>query len=222
MSAVYRLVKYAVSAHEERDAAKAASIPPGFYGNFPSSLGLYYLGDGQDYKSLRFYLGTLDQPAEKLYALTYHEAYGFRQMTLYSTLEFKPPVLAIAANEKRVSGNGLLTLPPLAEGQGHTFDERLKYNLRNNTHSFSAMIDRRAETFEWREDKQLKPKIRRLVRFAGNEVETVALWREGSVPNRQGRLATFEFLGSGATGELGARWALMAVVSVLRVCQSHG
>lgn len=47
----------------------------------------------------------------------------------------------------------------------------------------------------------------------------MATWTEGSVPNKQGQLAVFRFTDVNATSILGRYWALLAVVSVLAVCQ---
>lgn len=228
MSAIYRLIKYAASSQDERDATKSAPFSAGFYGRFPISLGMYYAGAGPDYKSQRFYLGSEDDG--KLYALTFHDAYGLHQMTLYSTPEYKAPLLGLALNETRLGSGATITLPPTSSSsstgeQGGNRVEKLKYNFQRSTHSFTVVVgrgtDARTETFEWRDDKKPKPKIRRLTRIAPEGLEIVAVWKEGSVPNRQRRLATLEFFESGATGELGELWTLMAVVSALRVCQSQ-
>ncbi len=223
MAAIYRLVKYAATSHEERDAAKTAPLTAGFFGYFPESFGMYVVGAGTDFQSQRFYLGS--EAEGPLYALTFHDGPGFRQMELYSTTEYKAPLLALATNEKRYSSNGVITLPGNSQSETINNTERVKSKSLANVYTFGVNVGRgtevRTELFEWREDKKPKPKIRRLVRIHDGGAEVVAIWREGSVPNRQGRLATFEFTGSGLTDELGDYWALMAVVTALRVCQSQ-
>ena len=225
MAAIVRAVKYAASNQKERDTARQSSMTPGSYGHFPPSMGLFYVQPGEDYKSQQFYLAEI--ASERLYAVTFHNGYGSRQMTLYSESKHESSPLAISANESRASSNAAITLPSLKAVEGSTMcTEQLKYSFGSSKFTFSAYVgcepERQIETFEWRLDKNSsKPQVRRLARLAGEEVEFVARWVEGTVPTRQGKIASFEFLGSGATGELGEYWALMAVASALRICQWH-
>ena len=72
---------------KERDAARTSPMTPGFYGEWPSSVVLYYSSPGKDFLSQRFMLceeasGT--EPRRDLYAVTFHKGPGLLQMTLYS------------------------------------------------------------------------------------------------------------------------------------------
>ena len=220
MATPYRLLKYAFSAKEERDAAKASSIVPGFYGHFPSSFGLYYAGPGKDYMSHQCFIGENAAPQ---YAVTFHDGPGLRQATLYATPEPSPPPLAIAANEKRYSSNAVVTLPAPPGAAGSTQIEHVKYKFTSNSHGFTIKVgsgsDQRLETFEWHTTKG-GLHVRKLIRLSGGEDDIVATWTEGKVPNKDGRVATFRFPKIELGEELGEYWALMAVISALRVCQS--
>lgn len=216
----YRLLKYAFSAKEERDAAKASSITPGFYGHFPLSFGLYYVGPGKDYMSHRCFLG---ENAALLYAVTFHDGPGQRQMTLYPTLEPSPPPLAIAGNEKLYGSNAVVTLPGPEGTDGRPHTEQIKYKFASNAHGFTMSVGtgstQHVETFEWHTTKG-GLHVRRLIRLSGGVDDVLATWTEGKVPNKNGRVATFRFPRIEVCEELGERWVLMAVVSALRVCQS--
>jgi hypothetical protein len=125
-------------------------------------------------------------------------------------------------------------------------DLRFHYGLKATTCTFSVPIEHGASTyvenFEWRQSQgdEVKalsgwPVGLKLVRSEiatpsgkggknkdraigessdGNEV--VAVWAYQAKPSMS-KLGKFQFLGSGATGELGDHWAITAVVSVLRL-----
>ncbi|KAF2501703.1 hypothetical protein BU16DRAFT_522607 [Lophium mytilinum] len=48
--------------------------------------------------------------------------------------------------------------------------------------------------------------------------EIVAVWADNGKPSMH-KVGKFQFLGRGATGELGDRWAIMAIASILRIWQ---
>lgn len=104
--------------------------------------------------------------------------------------------------------------------------------LKAAVHSFTCSVgntlDQHRESFEWRraESSELKHlgesgrgnKLVRLIGCDGAE-ETVAVWAAGSTFGSMTKAAKFEFVGSGATGELGDSWALMAVITFLATWQ---
>jgi hypothetical protein len=127
-------------------------------------------------------------------------------------------------------------------------DLRFHYGLKSTTCTFSIPIEYDAEVyvenFEWRQShgdevKALSgwPLGMKLVRSRngtperkggkrkereigessdGNEV--VAVWAFHAKPSMT-KIGMFQFLGSGATGELGEHWAIVAIVSVFRLWQ---
>lgn len=235
MSTAYppRFVKYMFSSKKERNAARASTMSPGYYGKFTFPLGLYYVGPGQDFLSERFVLSTinLQEPASQkqdLHGITFHKGPGILQMTLYSTTDNSGPPIAIAKNDHRYSSSTDITLPgPQGEGQ---ITERLQYGaIASNSFTFNI----NGETYRWRRDKAKSPKIMRLVKnpvtttsAEGNEVyevgaqpEILATWTEGSVPNRDYRIAIFTPSSSDTFDKLGEYGTLLAVSSGLVICQ---
>lgn len=218
MSVAYppRLVRYAFSSKKERDSARTATIKPAFWGNFPSTIGLYFDSPGPDFLSQRFFLcsGDSSEPRQNLYAVTFHSGVGTSQMTMYSSLEHGTTPFAVAVNDGRWSGSIAITIAG-KEGQGPT-TERVKYSgFNTDTYRF-AFQD---ELFEWREEERQRPRLRQLMRVTKSQNELVATFMEGSVPTRDYRLATFRFVDEAVKERLGSEWALLAVGSALAVCQ---
>lgn len=224
MSLAYppRLVKYLFKSAKERNAAQKSSMKSNFFGHFPRSFGLYFSGLGDDFLSLRFHLSTAtDDPnssREDMYAITFNKGPGTRQMILYPTADHGGAPLAVATTEKRYGSSATIKLPGATEGASST--ERLRYTgFVSDTYQFSLHGD----TFELREGKG-RPKTRTLVKLLASSedpggAETMATWREGSVPNRDGRLAGFSFVSEEAAQEMGEYGTLLAISAILIACQ---
>ena len=79
------------SSMKERDAAQKANMTPGFYGDCPSALTLYYFEPGKDFLSQRFHLAAV-QPDEEgtarknLYAITFHKGPGILHLIVSTHL----------------------------------------------------------------------------------------------------------------------------------------
>ena len=230
MAAIGRLVKYYTTTKAEKDEANATPMTPGFYGRFPTTLSLHYIQPGKDYKSQQFYLGQ--STGDRMYAVTYHRGPGFYQMTLYSGPDHEPlsAPLAIAINEKRYSTSATIRLPaPEGSSASNIQSEQLKAHFGSDTYNFSLKVgrsssietlsDQYVDNFQWLEQRG-KPAIRRLSRSKDKDKTVLATWTEGTVPGKDGKLATFRFT-DGAREEFGEYWALMAVASALRICQSE-
>jgi hypothetical protein len=145
-------------------------------------------------------------------------------------------------------GNAV-TLPPLGPGQ-EVVEEKMARRSKGlmDVFSFAAVVHaregekttRRVERFEWvssgrKEVKDLHEwrhgwKLRRVVASgadqdadeAANEMPTgeiLAVWADSTMSMR--KAAKFQFLNSGASGELGEAWALMAVITFVRVWQRY-
>jgi len=225
MSTAYppRLIKYAFSSKKERNAAIAAAdlLINREYGRWPIAFALYYAGPGEDFLSQRFYIRDNNEDKAKLYAVSYFKGPGTAQMVLYASPEHAPPALAISSSEKRFSSSVVVKAPPAPLPSEHgTSTVNLKYSARPKMHTFALSDNGRIALYEWREDSAIKPKIRRLVRLPNamrGAEEVIAVWKEGSVPSREGRLAGFEFTSAEAWAELGNYGTLIAVSSVLAI-----
>ncbi|KAK5167543.1 uncharacterized protein LTR77_007242 [Saxophila tyrrhenica] len=243
MSTAYppRLVKYLFSSKKQRDAARTTPMKPGFYGNFPSTFGLYYLGHGTDFLSLNFLLATLpsstdsDPQRQDLYAVTFHKGPGTVQCTIYSSLTHGSTPLAVATNEKRYGNHELINLPPSSGNSGPRTERLTSSGFASNAHTFVW----EGEQFEIREEPKKRPKTIRVVHVSapsaassdaqgeegrpvepsGKHEETVTTWTEGSIPNREGRLAIFKFAESNPVERFGEAWGLFCVVATLAICQ---
>ncbi|KAL2014125.1 hypothetical protein VTN00DRAFT_1650 [Thermoascus crustaceus] len=141
-----------------------------------------------------------------------------------------------------------ITLPALLPGSGRECvvqeeEMRVHGSLRSEAYEFAIPIPvggqghdgRQKEKFEWRrargdELRSLDESSRgwKLVRLSlsaeeeddGKDQEIVAVWADASMfQASMTKAARFQFLGSGATGELGDLWTLMAAVTFLRVWQ---
>jgi hypothetical protein len=162
MSTAYppRLIRYLCSSKKERNAARTASMKPGFYGQWPEKLGLYYWGHGTDFLSLHFHLATMD-PRQDVYAVSFHKGPGSTQATIYSTPEHGSVPLSVAVNEKRYSSSASITIAGQSEGETRT--ERVGYN---GFATYKSTYTMNGETFELREDHNRRPKTIRVIRLA--------------------------------------------------------
>ena len=224
MQAPIRVIKYAFTKKEERDTAKTSHMTTGFYGHFPDVFGLYYEGEGRDFQSQNFYLG--ESPDSRLYSITFHRGPGVQQMTLYPSMERVLPPLAVTSNASRYGSGATLALPAPASNDLSTAPprfEHLKSAFMGDTYTFSASVGLGStltvEEFIWREIRG-RPTVRKLTRLKADDVSTLATWTEGTVPGRDGKVASCKFL-DGAIAEFGDFWALMVVASALRICQAQ-
>ena len=211
-------------------------LPPGIYGTFPPSFSIYLAGSSQDKKSDFFTLcqtQTLGQNVpQPLNAITVHKGLGKHHLTLYSSPRYDSLPLALGGIEKFFSGTAILALPAPVGAEPKNQIETIKdhKSWTADLHSFSASVGTRTERFEWRGDNVRragkKPYERKLVRLGtgqgqGTE-EIVGIWTDEQDPQTlaAGNLGTFAFQGSGATGELGEYWTLLAVASCVKLFQN--
>lgn len=186
---------------------------------------------------------------QRLYAFLVHKRKVHHSLTLFSgpSVEKSSPLAMAGSHSALQSASTLIALPgPPSEGDlpvasGNRI-ERLesKNSLRklSDLSSFTVAVGRpvssdagdTVESFEWRGDSALHTSggrnnnaaERRLVRLnsriTGGE-EVVGVWNDDTSPMSGNKLGTFQFLGSGASGELGEYWALMAVMTLLRILE---
>lgn len=220
--------------HTAQTHASSSSAPSHTLRQFPPSFSLY----SQGAFSATYLLGEhLDQP---LYAVRTHTGFsGSPSVVLHSGPSEKDPMLAAAESSGTFSRHSAVILPPLPGAGGESTREPLRNNhsWKTQTYEFSVEVGpglRRRERFEWRsthgeEVRQLDKhawgwKLVRLghqaagpgVATTSDGLEVVAVFAENHSWSMT-KVLRFQFLGSGLPGELGERWAVMAVMSCLRV-----
>lgn len=175
---------------------------------------------------LKFVLGV-DKRSALYSAALPNSWYG--DLIVYNGPTTDYPALAKCRNSGSLGNHTKVTLPPLGDGRGPLEEE-----MRNNTslttekHTFSIFAGNGPQQFEWRhtgghELESLGGASRgwKLVWLnrQGRE-ETVAIWADAAIFSGEAtRAASFGFINTGATGEFGDVWALMAVVTFLRLWQ---
>lgn len=200
-------------------------LPQGFHGNFPRTFKLYYTGR-KKLKKTDFFALISEVAGEQvpLHVATFHlgNLDLKRQVTLYTGTERDTEPLATAGSDSAFGKYAFVTLPGDNPGGGNR-TERVVWpsNFPSQSYEFPVGDSRTLETFEWRGENMtwasggdIKPWSLVRVR-AGAEEETVATWTELPFRTPTGEMGTFEFLGSGSTGELGRDWVLMTVTTWL-------
>ncbi|GFP59523.1 hypothetical protein TASIC1_0013021900 [Trichoderma asperellum] len=223
-------------AHQKIHKATLAGV------TFPSTFELYY---DPSWKKFKMILGQA--PSEPLYVFNLPEGW-WGDLIMYNGPTLEHPPLAAVRNTGKSGMGDAVTLPPLGPGQ-EVIDEKMSRRRKGLTDvfSFAAVVDtregekttRRVQRFEWvgsgrKEVKDLNEwthgwKLRRVIASdaededeSENELpagEILAVWADSSMSLK--KAAKFQFLNSGATGELGEAWALMAVITFVRVWQRY-
>ncbi|KAK7752593.1 hypothetical protein SLS62_005362 [Diatrype stigma] len=204
---------------------------------FPPSFGLYV-----DSKlGRRYMLG--EHQAQPLYAVSVHSGWSGQPSTVLhngpttehpplaganasalgrsSTVELPPPLGGAAAAQQSSSSEERL------ESAGGPFSPKMRFTLDLDGPSAG-----RRETFEWRHSRGDEVAALgaahagwKLVRLGGgggekeagggSGEEIVAAWAHARMSLT--KQLQFGFVGSGASGVLGERWAIMAVITALRI-----
>lgn len=218
------------------DSTKPASaLQPGFFGNFPSVFSISFAWRSDDDKSFIFFIKSEEKgrEPERLYAFSISRRRSAGDsLTLYAgTNPESSPPLAYARSDKTSNSTSVITLPSREGGEATDAahgggSERLENSSSRLTLAelfrFQVGVggENMAEGFEWRGGSAPE---RRLVRMQGGGAaweEVVGVWTDETPSSMRGnKLGTFEFLGSGTTGELGPYWTLMAVVTLLRILE---
>ena len=211
-------------------------LPPGSYGAFPTAFSIYFAAGSQDKKSDFFTLCQAEHQGanapQALNAITVHKGAVKHHLTLFSGPRYDSPPLALGGIEKFFSGTVILALPAPAGAAPANQIEILKdqKSWTADLHNFHAVVGgpgAPAERFDWRgDDARLAGKKpifeRKLFRLRGGAEEVVGVWADEKDPQAlaAGRLGSFVFHGSGATGELGPYWTLLAVASCVKLFQN--
>lgn len=228
------------AAHQKLHEATLAGV------SFPNTLELCY---ESSWKKIQLSLG--EASSEPLYTFNLPEGWwGDLIMYNGPTLQH-PPLAAVRNTGKSGMGNAVTLPPlgPGQEVLEEKMVCRSKGLM--DVFSFAAVVEareggkttRRVERFEWvgsgrKEVKDLNEwlhgwKLRRVQAASGadededeaaNQVpagEILAVWADASSIRSMKKAAKFQFLNRGATGELGEAWALMAVITFVRVWQRY-
>lgn len=218
-----------------------STLEAGFFGRFPPVFSVHFAWRSDDGKSFIFFIKdeTTDTP-ERLYAFSVSRRRAHNSLTLYAGTDPETSrALALAGKDKDSRSASAITLPKeIATGSTDEYDiKRLDNKGRLKTLSelfhfrMPVVGTGREEDFEWRGGSVLdnrRVSERRLIRMRESTgrveaEEVVGVWNdETPLPTRGNKLGTFQFLGSGSTGELGPPWALMAVVTLLRILEING
>ncbi|KAM0808331.1 hypothetical protein AB5N19_08674 [Seiridium cardinale] len=188
-----------------------------------------------------------EHQAQPLYAISTHTGWsGQPDVVLHSgPSDSSPPLAGVDAGT--FSRSATVELPPLPASRLAAAQEPLNFSgFSNGTHGFTIEVGStgRREPFEWRHSHGTEVDLLggssagwKLIRLAtdapggegaGNGAhfvgggsqssdgkEVVAVWSNARMS--MSKILNFRFLGSGATGVLGERWAVMAVITALRI-----
>ncbi|GKT47542.1 uncharacterized protein ColSpa_07723 [Colletotrichum spaethianum] len=207
--------------------------PPQVARQFPPAFNLY----SQSF-SRTMVLG--EHQSQPFYAMSIHSGLSSSPpIILHSGPANTSPPLA-SVEHHSFSGRMSITLPPAPKGSpggAPIIDLECRTNFPLSSYIFAMGVGpncQRLEQFEWRPSSgeaiaMLDGRSRgwKLVRLAqaaapsafkgGDGKEVVAVWTDAGMS--MSKVAKFAFTGSGLTGELGERWAIMAVISGLAICE---
>jgi hypothetical protein len=193
--------------------------------------------------SRSFTLG--EHQSQPLYTISTHTGWsGQPDVLLHSGPNDSSPPLA-GASSNTFSRSSTVELPPLPGSGRASAEETLDFSgFGHGKYSFSVEVGSagRREAFEWRHSHGKEVDALggartgwKLVRVAtdapGGDArgsrfvsggprtsdgkEVVAAWSNARMSMT--KQLSFQFMGSGATGALGERWAVMAVITALRI-----
>ncbi|KAI0837368.1 hypothetical protein F5Y06DRAFT_304756 [Hypoxylon sp. FL0890] len=234
------------SPNDASTAAPPPQIPqqqvPQTKRHFPRAFSMYRESSWTERK---FSIG--EHQATPLYTVTLHSGWsGQPDVVLHNgPSDQRPPLAGVKGNAWSTSAT--VTLRPIPGSGLDAAEEKMQVSggFGHSTFVFSIEVGvgsaARRETFEWRHSsgsavKGLDARSSgwKLVRLAtgapggveggnfvkggvtagdGKEVVAVWAWASGSLTKK----LKFQFLGSGANGVLGERWAIMAVITALRI-----
>lgn len=159
---------------------------------------------------------------------------GPGKLVVHSGLTKHAPPLAIAQYAGTwTTGSKLTLLPTTSDDQPLVEIMKFRGNGLHLAHNWAMQTAAGGlpEKFEWRSSKGEDVKSLggmsygwKLMRLKPGEEEVVAAFTLPKLSRSIWTAAKFQFLGSGATGELGTQWAKMTVLTFLRINQhnNHG
>lgn len=210
-------------------------LVPGAYGGFPLQFSLQFAFQSKD--RTKNYFGLVyewEGVAATMYAVTFCSDMVKCCVYLHSKPDVMSAPLGLAGVEKYFRTGCIVAMPPPANSGDTNHVERMSAGggLKAECYRFSSVVglpgsaEQKREVFEWRRDLFQKEVSkdgsfeRRLVRVStstpDNE-DVVCKWLGESKRNWTTRLGRIQFVGTGATDDLGPYWRLMAVMTMLRI-----
>ena len=224
---LYKAIKWRKQAKKDEEAYLASEPPitPGFYGNIPPSFTLNLGGFGDSNLAYYFICGPGPKPLCAVSGYT-----GARLVTLHQNVDLKSAPLAYVtvpkAGQFKLHGVVSVPAPPGSQESVASIAFDSTGGIMDPIYQFKATVGSgkslHLEQFSWRQtgnwkkQKQGDQRIFELTRNSDRQEasEKVARWQEDTLP-AEGRMGSFQLIGSGASGELGGHWKLVAVVSIL-------
>ncbi|KAH6844738.1 hypothetical protein B0I37DRAFT_378167 [Chaetomium sp. MPI-CAGE-AT-0009] len=170
-------------------------------------------------------LSDATTPSSPAYAITLDQGW-YGAMTLHTGPRREDPALSEVQPAGRMRQDFSIGLPALGEGQGQgQRAEVLRYVVgwKKEMYWFAMQVGGagQVERFEWR--RSHGQEVKKVEGGRGDGLtsdgkEVVAVWADPGTLSLS-KLGQFEFRGSGATGELGLLWSIMAVMSCMCIWQ---
>ncbi|KAK8035263.1 hypothetical protein PG993_010258 [Apiospora rasikravindrae] len=164
----------------------------------------------------RHYMLGETETKPPLYAVSFHAGWTGPDVELHSGLNETDPPLATAKRGSLIGGDSAtIKLPGLPNDDG-TSGETVKEQVTTSgddfpypSYDFTIEVGSQREKFEWQHVGMRTGW--QLARLSNNEAVAHFEWT-----NLTKKELYFQFVGSGATGALGERWAVMAVITAIR------
>jgi hypothetical protein len=200
-----------------------AQVPSATYKAFrlPLSFNLY---QDRSWGKIRLHLG--EDRSHPIYLFSMPGGW-YGDLFIHSGPTADAPPLASACNSGKVGSHTAITLPALEPGMPPIQGEFEMGSWRKDVYSFEVPIGtglkRSIERFEWR--RSSRDEVRalgeqghgwKLLRPSGGD-EILAVWADASLS--MSKAARFQFMNAEATSALGEAWALMAVLTFVRLWQ---
>jgi hypothetical protein len=210
----------------EKEGFLRPALRAGYYGFFPDSFSLHFLGRSQDQKADYYIIGVdRDGPVQPVNAVTIYRGAVKHQVTLHAGPNHSDAPLGLAGAEKLLRSMSLVALP----GDG-SVNEILQLSpqksIRHDNFDFGLVVNGQRENFEWRSDNLMKSPAEKLyertlvwIKAGSGTEEVVGRWTDDKAPEKSAKLGTFQFEGAGCTEHLGAHWRLAVVLTLLRISQ---
>lgn len=154
----------------------------------------------------------------------------YGDIILYSGPNVESNPLAVVKYGNKMGTYDHIIMPPSQPDKGLLKEDlRCHMNGWNVKYTFVAPVGANGnpEKFEWRSSKSSEVKELdeysrgwKLVRLNAND-EVVAVWSHPKIRMNMSKSASFQFVGSGLSGELGDVFATMAVISFARQYQKE-
>lgn len=216
--------------------ADSALLQPAFqpgrhYGFFPVAFGIFLIGPGEDEKTTKLSLGVEEQGMVRpVCAITTHKSIKL-QISLHSGPTHTSPLMARGGLKAALRSSFFISMPcyvPGPNGPENKIEQMVQgKEVKYDTATYSVPVYNNGvesvEAFEWRSSNVYnaspqRPLEYRLTRSANGEL--VALYVADPAAETTGKFGSFQFAGSGASGQLGPYWTLMTVMTIIRLVQA--